>query len=453
MEMRKKITVCALLFFLAYLHLCFVYISPSDSIPSNPHVHPSATLSAPQSPPSNGVASPPLVHPSAEDPSHTSPESPRHQSPAQSPHPNGPSSDFTVPEPRPNQPPAQSPPSNPSFSDRTLLAPPPNQSSSTSLTPQKDSAPQFPNLAKYLTLLAPVLTNRCNKTKIQSRAKSFNPKERPPTLVIYVYSETNHTQADNLKFFLRHGLCENCINVEYAIIINGATSNLTPKIPNQTNLQVFRRENVCGDFGAWEHFFKLMGPEYMQKYKRIMFLNDTVKGPFIDPTLRLLHEDLHFTDIFGAHLNEETRLVGSYINCGGIEYSSAGFSHVQTMSFMMDDVAFRLARDIFRCYKNRTETILHGEIGLSRRMIENGINIGSLLYAYKGVDFRCNDPMRLRCNNLLNPYAFNNGYFGMKVSLTEVIFVKSTYPHHEFELWRYEQWMERESDFLHEKYV
>lgn len=134
-----------------------------------------------------------------------------------------------------------------------------------------------------------------------------------------------------------NGLCEDCSNVEYAIIINGETSisvshlffffsfSLFPflffffyksfllylsvtifyiffflyllypfsffyysSIPKHKNIQVVNRPNECGDFGAWDDFFNKTHSSILKKYKRIMFVNDTVKGPFIDPNYLLL---------------------------------------------------------------------------------------------------------------------------------------------------------------------
>lgn len=45
---------------------------------------------------------------------------------------------------------------------------------------------------------------------------------------------------------------------------------------------VLERPNECGDFGAWGDFFEKLGPA-KKKYKRFMFINDTVRGPFINP--------------------------------------------------------------------------------------------------------------------------------------------------------------------------
>lgn len=49
-------------------------------------------------------------------------------------------------------------------------------------------------------------------------------------------------------------------------------------------MEVWYRPNECGDFGAWRFMFDKLGEKY-KKYKRFMFVNDTVRGPYINPTI------------------------------------------------------------------------------------------------------------------------------------------------------------------------
>lgn len=90
--------------------------------------------------------------------------------------------------------------------------------------------------------------------KIYKKSPSILPRTvepiRPPTLVIYVYAEVDSTKTNNFLYFLEYvnsffsiffflifyvfilfskmlfskGLCENCTNIDFAIIINGNTS-------------------------------------------------------------------------------------------------------------------------------------------------------------------------------------------------------------------------------------
>lgn len=269
------------------------------------------------------------------------------------------------------------------------------------------------------------------------------PSNRPKTLVIYVFAESSPLKANNLKFFIEYGLCEHCNNVDYAFILNGPSS---VQIPQHKNVMIMQRQNDCGDFGAWGDFFQKLGPETYKKYKRFMFINDTVRGPFINPQFLLFSQkNFHFTDIFAAYLSNETRMVGSYINCGGL-IDGEGYAHVQSMSFMVDDVALELVLPLFECYENRTATVKYGEIGMSRHLINNNINIASLLYAYKGIDFRCNDEMRHNCNEQLDP-AFDEWYFGISANPMEVVFFKNNRENSKLEQAMYQKWILKTSDF------
>lgn len=145
--------------------------------------------------------------------------------------------------------------------------------------------------------------------------------------------------------------------------------------------------------------------------------------------------------------------------------------------------------------------MVDGEIGMSRNLIENNINIGSVLYAYKGtpssslfsfflislsrfsfwfifvsrfrfsltsylgVDFRKDKQQKLKCNNLTNIWSYlsitiyfsfsfllllfliqkirvENGYFGIYVSPYEVVFVKNShvFPYVEDQVNLYSKW-------------
>lgn len=229
-------------------------------------------------------------------------------------------------------------------------------------------------------------------------------------------------KRDNLDYFVKHGMCEDCTNVDYYFVINGETSF---QFPEHENVQVFWRKNECGDFGALDHVFTLV--DY-KKYKRVMVINDTVRGPFVDHHYRfLMGEDFHFTDIFASYLTDEVKLVGSYINCGSVWGGCGGvsFSHVQTMAWYTDDIGMEIIRPRLRCYEDKIETVVEGEIGISRAIIDKGYNIASLQYAYLGVNFRDDEKYRTRCNDC-NDATYPSNYYGQSVTPTEVVFFKNT---------------------------
>jgi len=239
---------------------------------------------------------------------------------------------------------------------------------------------------------------------------------------VFVFADVSELKVENLAYFAKYGMCENCSNVDYVFVVNGKTNFVFPTFKN---VKVYENDQGCGDFGAWNFLFE-HHIDY-KKYKRLMFINDTVRGPFVDPHYRfMLGEDFHFTDIFASYLTNDTKLVGSYINCGTVSGNrGAGFSHVQSMVWMTDDVGMEIVRPLIKCYPDKYATVALGEIGLSRTMIENGYNIASLFYAYRGVDFRTDEDHRTNCNNQEDA-TYPGRYFGDTVSPTEVIFYKNS---------------------------
>jgi len=174
-----------------------------------------------------------------------------------------------------------------------------------------------------------------------------------------------------------------------------------------------------------------------------MFLNDSVRGPFIDHKFEFLFpKNFHFVDLFASRLTEETRIVGSYINCGEVPFM-ARHAHVQSMAFMMDDVALNFSRPRIKCYTDKLETVAEGEIGISRNLVTNhNINLGAMLYAYRGVDFRCNEPMRYDCNRAINPVV-EGLYFGGNVDPFEVVFYKINFDVKSNFTAKYTEWYEQ----------
>ena len=64
-------------------------------------------------------------------------------------------------------------------------------------------------------------------------------------LILYCYYEKNNIYKNNLEFFLKFGLYDEC---DYLFIIN---ENLSLKIPEQNNIKVIFRKNEDYDFGAY----------------------------------------------------------------------------------------------------------------------------------------------------------------------------------------------------------
>jgi hypothetical protein len=76
----------------------------------------------------------------------------------------------------------------------------------------------------------------------------------------------------------------------------------------------------------------------------------------------------------------------------------------------------------FNCHKNRYDAIHSGEYAFSRSLLDNGMNIDSLLLKYGRVDWR--DKQNWLCNNETHPTRKGTYGNGMTVHPLEQVFYK-----------------------------
>jgi len=195
-------------------------------------------------------------------------------------------------------------------------------------------------------------------------------------LVLYVFHEINNRV---LYFFNK------CIfkddNIDFIVICNGYNENLD--LPSY--VKVIRRVNSGFDFGGWSE--GLLRDNLYKKYDYFIFVNSSAFGPFIPD----YYKD-KWTSIFinGLKEDDEIKLYGITINT---QRDPLFRSHIQSYVFSMDKLTltYLIKNEIFSLTNqtaNIHETIENKEILMSRLIIDNGWNIGSLFNYYKGVDFR-----------------------------------------------------------------
>jgi len=195
----------------------------------------------------------------------------------------------------------------------------------------------------------------------------------PKLLVLFVF----HIYNDRVENFIN-----NCIfydkNVDFIIISNGKTNTFT--VPDY--VKTLFRDNIGFDFGGWSE--ALLTNNLYKNYDNFIFVNSSVIGPFIPSYCKE-----KWTDIYINGLQNNVKLFGSTINtcCKPLTHA-----HVQSYIFSMDKITLQYLIDceIFSVTNySRTfcETIDNKEILMSRKIIENNWNIGSLLPFYKNVDF------------------------------------------------------------------
>lgn len=199
-------------------------------------------------------------------------------------------------------------------------------------------------------------------------------------LVLYVFHEYN----ERVEHFI-----EKCIfydkDVDFILISNNK-SNFKHKY--YANVKVLFRDNIGYDFGGWSE--ALLTYNLYENYSHFIFVNSSVMGPFI--------KSGKWTDMYINGLKDNVKLFGSTINADGsktIDGSSAQ-SHVQSYIFAIDKntLKYLMDCDIFSITNYAAtfnDAIFKKEVLMSRKIIENNWNIGSLMNYYKDVDFTSNN--------------------------------------------------------------
>lgn len=229
-------------------------------------------------------------------------------------------------------------------------------------------------------------------------------------LVLFVFHIYNY----RVKHFI-----ERCIfkdeNIDFVVISNNRNNKF--KVPDYVTT-VFR-DNIGYDFGGWSD--ALLKNRLYEKYDKFIFVNSSVYGPLLKTT-----EPYRWTDIYLNGLKDNIKLFGNTINTCGDPLNTA---HVQSYLFAMDKdtLQYLIHCGIFsntHYVKTFDDAILYKEILMSRKIIENGWNIGSLLLYYKDVDFTFKDKKPEEYNiRFLNDIMLP-AYIDVLWDLKELVFIK-----------------------------
>ena len=200
------------------------------------------------------------------------------------------------------------------------------------------------------------------------------------TAVLYVFHELN----DRVKYFVKHCIFESP-DVDFYIVANNPS--VIFELPSY--IKTMTRNNTGFDFGAWsECLFK---NNMYKKYDNFIFANSSIIGPFLPVDFKG-----QWTDIYINGLRDNVKLFGSTINATGdsygVQHSPKDIAHIQSYIFSADREAVEY---LIKCkifdntvhLANFRDTIEQKEIQMSRKIIENGWNIGCLMKYYKDVDF------------------------------------------------------------------
>ena len=222
------------------------------------------------------------------------------------------------------------------------------------------------------------------------------------TLVVYVL----HEYTELVSRFIDRAVFKDA-NVDFVFISN---NQLDLKVPDY--VKVVYRENKGHDFGAWSEGLL----NRSQDYDYYICVNSTADGPYYKGD---------WTKIYTKPLTNDLRLFGSTINCctgpwcKQFPYWSG--PHVQTYIFSMThETMIYLSSSIFSLTEytsDKIQTVFEKEIGMSKKILDKGWNIGCLLPRYRNVDFRSTNYNWL--DDLMYPY-FENLYW----KRTDLVFIK-----------------------------
>ena len=245
------------------------------------------------------------------------------------------------------------------------------------------------------------------------------------TLVLYVYTERPDSRK-NAVYFIQHGLHE---NADFIFIFNGE-SDLDELFPKNTpNIKVIRRSNTCYDLGAIGEVLRADDQELVKKYNRFIFMNASVRGPFIP-----LWTDACWTDIFLNKLTENVKLVGTTFNCWG--------QHIQSMVLATDLTGVKillkgnetdtsaetdpLYKDwwgnpnslvgLTGCYDNKFKAV-SAEMSVTHLIKKAGYNVTVLMAA-----FRSDPDYEEHCKD---NFEAQNKYNLANVAPYEIVFIKA----------------------------
>jgi hypothetical protein len=229
-------------------------------------------------------------------------------------------------------------------------------------------------------------------------------------LVLYVF----HIYNDRVENFIK-----NCIffdeNIDFIVISNNMNNHIN--VPSY--VKTLYRDNIGYDFGGWSD--ALLTNNLYNNYNHFIFVNSSVLGPFIP-----IYYTNKWTDIYISGLKNNVKLFGSTINTCN---NPLHYSHVQSYIFSMDKptLDFLIQQEIFSTTnyaKTFDEAIYDKEISMSRKIIENKWNIGSLMLHYKDVDFTFSEKTPEEYNidffdDIMNPFFRNQLWYDY-----EIVFIK-----------------------------
>lgn len=200
-------------------------------------------------------------------------------------------------------------------------------------------------------------------------------------LVLYVFHEFH----GRVTHFIENALFKD-ENTDFIFISNSMqnTKQIRAQIPSFA--KVIFRNNVGFDFGGWSE--ALLTENLYKKYDKFIFVNSSVIGPFIRK-----HENPKWTEYYLNGLKGDIKMFGSTINTNGLNGDLRNTPHIQSYIFAIDKTTLMclIECEIFSLTNSAIDfysAITQKELLMSKKILDNGWNIGCLMKQYKDVDFR-----------------------------------------------------------------
>lgn len=167
------------------------------------------------------------------------------------------------------------------------------------------------------------------------------------------------------------------------------------------------------------------------KYSYFIFLNSSVKGPYLPPWVP---PGWHWTHPFLERFRDPgVRAVGSSLVCLPDSDAGGPGPRLESWAFALDGegLAVALGAGVFvtrgckLCEGGDEGIVVGGEYGLTRSQLDAGHNVAALMSRYaRGVDWR--DRAHWRCNDNVHP-SRQGTYGGISQHPFETVFVKSSW--------------------------
>ncbi|MCX5946795.1 MAG: hypothetical protein NTY67_00910 [Cyanobacteria bacterium] len=244
--------------------------------------------------------------------------------------------------------------------------------------------------------------------------------------VLVHFFDLGEQYRENFVFFLSVAYRQ---DIDFICMIAGHTDL---NLPQKGNITYIHTENHGHDFGSFDialdHGLDLGG------YDQIIFINSSVRGPYLAP-----YYHGSWTYLFTDHLQGRTHLCGASINI--LRSSSAyhklyqnkfdhipPYSHVQTGAYAMTQECFRRLLELGaweKCrYMDKTEAIVNVELRISQEVKKCGWNMKCFLAPYNWIDYTQPHEDPNTTSKTGHPLS-DKEYFGLTLHPYEVVFVKT----------------------------